>query len=71
MTEQLTIRLLQGDDVEMAALQHVLESAPAYAERVTGPRATEAAAFSAVTHCISSQTLLDLSESRGCNVGNH
>ena len=36
MAKQVTIRLLQGDDVEMAALQHVLESAPSYAERVTG-----------------------------------
>jgi hypothetical protein len=36
MTTDVTIRLLRGDPAEMAMLQNVLESAPAYAERVTG-----------------------------------
>ena len=36
MTTDVEIRLLRGDPAEMAVLQSVLESAPAYAERVTG-----------------------------------
>jgi hypothetical protein len=31
MTTEVAIRLLQGEPAEMAALQDVLESAPAYA----------------------------------------
>jgi hypothetical protein len=32
----VAIRLLTGDPAQMATLQHVLECAPKYAERVTG-----------------------------------
>jgi GNAT superfamily N-acetyltransferase len=36
METKVTIRLLQDNHEDMAALQRVLESAPTYAERVTG-----------------------------------
>jgi hypothetical protein len=49
MAQEVTIRPLSADPSEIAALQQVLESAPSYAERVTGAPPGRADALSTFT----------------------